>query len=357
MLRYIIRRLLAAIPMLLVITFLNFALVRLAPGDPMAFMMIAGMDLATGSGETRMLLSASRGEGDGEEMDEEQESVSWRDKDEEQVSFMDAKRRELGLDQPIILQYVRWLGKVVLHGDFGLSMQSYRPINEDMVLRIGVTLRLTILSMVISVALGIAAGTVSGIYPNSLFDRIVSLYTYTVVSIPGFLYATMFVLIFAMLLNWFPTGGMYNPRGAGGLGDRIYHLILPLVAMGTYGSAGMIRFVRISVRNVMQADYVTVARSKGLGETVVRTRHILRNALLPVLTIVGARLPALIGGSALFERVFVFPGLGLWAANAAAAKDFSIMVAVVTVTSTIMVISNVLVDVSYAAVDPRIRYS
>jgi len=322
MLSYIIRRLLAAIPMLLIITFLNFALVRLAPGDPMYFMMMAGMDVATSAGETRLLLGASKGGAEGEEVDTEQ------------LTAMEAKRRELGLDQPVIVQYVRWLGNVVLHGDFGLSMQSYIPINEEMGVRIGVTLRLTLLSLVISVALGIAVGTLCGIYPNSGFDRIVSVITYTTVSVPGFLYATMFVLVFALLLNWFPTGGMYNPRGGGGLGDRIYHVILPLVTMGTYGSAGIIRFVRVSVRNVMQSDFVTVARAKGLGEQVVRTRHILRNALLPVLTIVGARLPGLIGGSALFERVFVFP-----------------------VTSAIMVISNVIVDVSYAAVDPRIRYS
>jgi peptide/nickel transport system permease protein len=343
MLRYIIRRLLAAVPMLLVITFLNFALIRLAPGDPMTFMMIGNIDAATGGQEMHTFLGMSKGEGD--------------ERTEENLSFMEAKRRELGLDQPIIVQYGRWLGNLVLHGDFGLSMQTYIPINSEMGTRIGVTLRLTLFSLLISVILGIAVGTVCGIYPNSGFDRVVSLFTYTMVSIPGFLYATMFVLVFAMLLNWFPTGGMYNPRGGGGLGDRIYHLILPLVTMGTYGSAGIIRFVRASVRNVMQSDFVTVARAKGLGEQVIRTRHILRNALLPVLTIVGARLPTLIGGSALFERVFVFPGLGLWAANAAAAKDFSVMIAVVTVTSTIMVIGNVVVDISYAAVDPRIRYS
>ncbi len=340
--QYIIRRLLTAIPMLFVITYLNFALMRLAPGDPTLFMFLAGDT----QGMTPQQVQDQLGM---------RESFKGRGSDED-VSASEFLHEKLGLNDPIPLQYIRWLGRVV-RGDFGRAMRTAELIGPQLMLRIGVTLRLTVLSMLLSVGLGILVGSLSALYQYTMFDNVVSFLTYIIISVPGFLVATWAIIFFSIKLGWFPSGGMYNPRSGGDFLDRTYHLILPVLVMGISGSAGLIRWTRTSVLETMRSDYVTVARAKGLKESMVRSRHIFRNALLPVLTIIGRSIPVIIGGSAFFETVFNYPGVGMWAAQAAQAKDFSVMIATITVTATMVILSNLLVDICYVWVDPRVTYS
>ena len=342
MTQYIIRRVLTAIPMLLVITYVNFSLMRLAPGDPTLFMFLASDTQGMTPQQVRDQMGIREGyKGRG---------------DEESVSTSEFQKEKLGLNDPIPVQYFRWLGKV-LQGDFGRAMRTAELIGPQMALRIGVTMRLTILSLLLSISMGILIGSLSALYQYSTFDNIVSFLTYILISVPGFLVATWVIIIFAIRLGWFPSGGIYNPRTGGDFADRLHHLVLPVMVMGISGAAGLIRWTRTSVLETMRADYVTVARAKGLREGVVRSRHIFRNALLPVLTIVGRSVPFIIGGSAIFETAFNYPGVGMWAAQAAQAKDFSIMMATITVIATLVIFTNLVVDICYVWVDPRVSYS
>jgi peptide/nickel transport system permease protein len=326
----------------LIITYLNFALLRLAPGDPTLFMFMSNDTTGMSAVEVR-------------DMFDVRESHKGRE-GEQDVSVREYQREKLGLNDPIIVQYGRWLGKV-LQGDFGRAMRSAELIGPEMATRVGVTIRLTAFSTLLSVLIGIVAGTLSATFQYSWFDNLMSFFTYIVISVPGYLIATWSIILFAITLHWFPAGGMYNPRTGGDFWDRLHHMMLPVLAMGISGSAGLIRWTRTSVLNVMRSDYVTVARSKGLAEGKLRSRHILRNALLPVVTIVGRMMPNIVGGSALYETAFAYPGVGQWAAVAAGQKDFSIMIAVITVTATIVIVSNLIVDVSYAFIDPRVTYT
>lgn len=330
--QYILRRLLVAIPVIFAITFINFSLMHLAPGNPLLFMMTS-----QGVGATTSQLSPS-----------EMSSLSG--------GFLEKREHQLGLDRPLVVQYVDWLEQVG-QGNFGRSIQNGEAIGPELLLRFGVTIQLTLPSLAISIILGVVVGTLSAAFQYSWFDRIVSSVTYVLMAVPGFLLGLGAISIVALQLKLLPYGGMYNPATGGALGDRLYHLVLPLTIIGISGSIGIIRFTRLGVLEVMRQQHVTVARSKGLPESLVRWRHIFRNALVPVLTVVGFYLPELFGGSALFETVFLFPGLGQWAANAASAKDYPVMMAVVTVTGTLIVLSNLAVDIGYAVVDPRIRYS
>lgn len=342
MTQYIIRRILVAFPMLIVITYINFALMRLAPGDPTLFMFVTAETQGMTPQQVRDQLGI-------------QEAYKGRGEDEG-TSNRDFLHERLGLNDPIHVQYFRWLGRVV-QGDFGRAMRTAELIGPELAVRVRVTIRLTVLATLLSVGIGVIAGSLSALYQYSAFDNIVSFITYILISVPGFLLATWVIIIFAIRLGWFPAGGMYNARTGGDFWDRVYYLILPVLAMGISGSAGLIRWTRTSVLETMRADYVTVARAKGLKERIVRSRHIFRNALLPILTIVGRSIPFVIGGSAFFEIVFNYPGVGMWTAKAAEAKDFSIMIATITVTAVLVILSNLIVDICYCWVDPRVTYS
>ncbi|MSP13613.1 MAG: ABC transporter permease [Chloroflexi bacterium] len=330
---YIIRRVLLTIPVLFAITFINFTLIHLAPGDPLIFLMMQTDQ--TGGMTNRQVLEANNNlYGD----------------------FMDKRRHELGLDLPIPVQYVNWLGQLS-HGDFGRSMIDGSRIFPEMMLRLKVTLQLTMISLIFSIIIGITLGTLSAIYQYTWFDSLVSLVSYLFMSVPGFFLALVGINIFALKLKLLPIGRVYDAATGGTLDDRLFHLILPVLVIGLSSSVGLLRYTRTSVLEVMREDYVNVARAKGLPERVIRFRHILRNALVPVVTIIGHELPGVFGGSALYETVFLWPGLGQWAAKAAASHDFAIMMVVITVTATLIVFTNLFVDIIYAVIDPRISYS
>lgn len=328
--------------MLLVLTFGSFALMRLAPGDPTLFMFMA----TDTEGMTAQQVRDQMGI---------REAYKGRS-DDESISSADFQKEKLGLNDPIPVQYLRWLSKMV-QGDFGRGMRTAELIGPEMRTRIGVTLRLSIFATLLSILLGVVIGSLSAIYQYSAFDNIVSFITYFIIGTPGFLLATGAILIFAVRLGWFPSGGLYNPRTGGDFVDRAYHLLLPVLVMGISGSAGLIRWTRTSVLETMRSDFVTVARAKGLKETVIRSRHIFRSALLPIITVIGRGIPDIIGGSAFFEQAFNFSGMGKWTAQASQAKDFSIMIAVITVIGALVILVNLIVDLCYAWVDPRVSYS
>lgn len=342
MTQYIIRRLLAVFPMLLVLTFGSFALMRLAPGDPTLFMFMA----TDTEGMTAQQVRDQMGI---------QEAYKGRS-DEESISNTEFQKEKLGLNDPIPLQYGRWLGKM-LQGDFGRGMRTAELIGPEMRTRISVTVRLSVFATLLSILIGVFVGSLSAIYQYSIFDNVVSFITYIIIGVPGFLLATGAILYFSIDLGWFPAGGLYNPRTGGDFLDRVYHLLLPVLVMGISGSAGLIRWTRTSVLETMRTDYVTVARAKGLREAVVRSRHIFRSALLPVVTVIGRSIPDIIGGSAFFEQAFNISGMGKWTAQASAAKDFSILIAIIAVLGALVILVNLIVDLCYAWVDPRVSYS
>jgi peptide/nickel transport system permease protein len=331
---YILRRVLITIPVLLAITFINFTLIHLAPGDPLIFLMMRTDPTGGGMTNRQVLEANSNLHGD----------------------FLEKRRQELGLDQPIPVQYVNWLGQLA-RGDLGRSMIDGSQIFPEMVLRLGVTLQLTVLSLMLSIVIALTLGTLSALYQYSWFDNIVSVLCYVFMSVPGFFLALVAIDIFALKIKLLPVGRVYDAATGGTFDDRLHHLILPVVVIGLSSSVGLLRYTRTSVLEVMREEYVNVARAKGLVEAVIRRRHILRNALVPVVTIIGHELPAVFGGSALYETVFLWPGLGQWAARAAAAHDFAVMMVVVSVTATLIVLANLVVDVVYAVIDPRISYS
>jgi peptide/nickel transport system permease protein len=330
---YIARRVLIAVPVLFAITLINFTLIHLAPGDPLIFLMMQ-TDPTGGVTNQQVLEANSNLHGD----------------------FLEKRRHELGLDQPIPVQYVHWLGQMV-SGDFGRSMIDGSPIFPEMKTRLGITLQLTILSLLFSVAVGIGFGTLAALNQSSWIDSLISVVSYVGMSVPGFFLALVGIDLLALKLKLLPIGRVYEAATGGTLDDRLYHLILPVLVIGLSGSIGLLRYTRASVLEVMREDYVNVARSKGLAEAIIRRRHILRNALLPVVTIIGHEIPGVFGGSALYETVFLWPGLGQWAAKAASAHDFAVMMVVITVTATLIVLTNLVVDIAYAVIDPRISYS
>ena len=330
---YILRRIIIAIPVLFAITFINFTLIHLAPGDPLIFLMMQSDP--TGGMTNRQVLEANNnlhGE------------------------FLDKRRQELGLDQPVPVQYVNWLGQV-LRGDLGRSMIDGSAIFPEMKVRLGITLQLTILSLLVGIVIGISLGTLSALYQYSRFDNLVSFVSYIFMSVPGFFLALVAIDLFALKTKLVPVGRVYEAATGGTLDDRLYHLLMPVLVIGVSSSVGLLRYTRASVLEVMREDYVNVARAKGLADAIIRRRHILRNALVPVVTIIGHELPGVFGGSALYETVFQWPGLGQWAAKAAASHDFAVMMVVITVTATLIVLTNLLVDVVYAVIDPRISYT
>lgn len=318
--RYIIRRLLIAVPLLLGVTLLNFLLVNLAPGDPLSRMV-------------NPELGASR-----EQMEQ------WR------VKF--------GLDQPLPIRYLRWLNQVA-HGNLGYrySANDRRPVTEVLRERIPKTLELMVAAVVIANLLGILLGVISAIRQYSLLDSFLTLTAFLGVSTPGFFIATGLIYLFAARLGWFPTSGVRDPLTSPNLIDHLRHLVLPATALAVEYVAGMMRQSRASMLEVLNQDYVLTARAKGLRERLVISRHAFRNAALPMVTLFGLYLPGLIGGATIIETIFAWPGMGSLAIDAVNGRDYNMLMAIILVGATAILLSNLLVDIAYAYIDPRIRFS
>lgn len=305
MLNYFLKRLLGLIPTLLIVAVLVFLFVHLLPGDPARLM--AG-----------------------------------RDADEEIVQLV---RQNLGLDQPLLQQFVRFMANI-LQGDFGTSMVSKRPVSEEIASRFMPTFWLTITSMVWAVIFGMTIGILSTVWRNQWPDRLGMTLAVSGMSFPAFALGMLLMQIFSVNLGWLPTVGA----------DTWKHYVLPSLTLGAAVAAVMARFTRASFVEVMQEDYMRTARAKGVREFMVVTKHGLRNAMIPVLTMMGLQFGFLLGGSIVVEKVFNWPGLGRLLVDAVEMRDYPVIQAEVLLFSLEFILINLVVDMLYAAINPSIRY-
>jgi peptide/nickel transport system permease protein len=322
--RYILKRLLYAIPLLWGIATVTFFMMRLAPGDPLD-----------------MYLEPQR----------------QRQVDPEVIELL---RQKYGLDQPIHVQYVRWLGNV-LHGDFGESFRHRRPVSHLLAETIPYTLQLTVLAVLFDALIGITFGIISAVKQYSLLDKVVTLGSLIIYAVPGFWLALMLVLVFSVHLGWFPTSQTrsmdYEFLSAWGkIGDRLWHLVLPVFVLGIASAAGTARYMRNRLLEVLSEDYVIAARARGFTERFVILKHALRNALIPIITIYGLSLPFLLGGATIIETIFAWPGMGRLAVGGVGGRDYPLIMATMLIAATLTVMGNLLADVTYAWVDPRVSY-
>jgi len=314
----IARRLLIAVPILFGVSVVTFLFANLAPGDPLSTL-------------------ARPGEG-------------------VRPSDLEGLRARLGLDQPLHVRYVAWLLQV-LQGNFGASFITDRPVASLLLTHIPNSLLLTGTALALSIVLGIVLGIVSAFRQYSWVDRLITVMAFSGIAVPSYLLAIFVIYVFAVVLGLLPPSGMQSPAGADDpLLDRIRHLILPVAVLTFGNTAVFLRYTRNSVLEVMRQEYVTTAESKGLPGRVIRFRHILRNALLPVVTIVGLTLPNLITGALFVETIFSWPGIAKAAVDASLQRDYPVIMGVALVTSVAIVVSNLLADIAYAVVDPRIRH-
>lgn len=310
---YIVRRLIFIVPVALFVSFIVFLLIHLVPGNPARVLL--GEDATT-------------------------ENVA-------------ALTKELGLDKPLLTQYVIWLGQS-LHGNFGQSIQLQQPVLQAIVQRLPVTLELGIASLLFSLVVAIPLGVLSATRPNGRLDVLVNVISLLGTAIPGFVLGLGLILLFALLVRVFPPGG-YVPFGddpAANLRD----LILPMITLGTGAVAVNLRQVRANMIEVLSQDYIRTARAKGLRERRVLYVHALRNALLPLLTIVGLQAGAILAGAVVVETIFLWPGVGALAVQSILSKDYPVVQATVLLAALSYMLINLLVDVGYGLLDPRIGY-
>jgi peptide/nickel transport system permease protein len=323
MTRYIFKRILFFVPVLFVISVLNFALYSAAPGDPVTVMyshlLVEGGD---------QVLTA------------------------ETLANI---RARLGLDQPWPIRYGIWIGHV-LQGDLGRSMISQRPVAEVIGRALGPTLQLNIVAISIGVLLGVLLGVVQGFRQYSVIDYILSLLSYLYISLPGFFLALLLIYIFALRLGWLPSAGYETVGVPPTLQDRLRHMVLPVATLALGTAPGLMRYTRTAVLEVIRQPYTVTAKAKGLSRRAITWGHVVRNSLIPVITHLGSILPAFIGGTVIIEQIFDWPGMGRLAIRATFERDYPMLMGLVLLSSVILVISILLVDLLYALVDPRIRY-
>jgi peptide/nickel transport system permease protein len=265
-------------------------------------------------------------------------------------------RQSLGLDKPVPVQYVTWLGRA-LQGDLGRSLELHEPVLNLVLSRYGNTLLLAVAAMVFAGVTGILAGTLAALRPHTLLDRLVMLVTLTANSTPSFWLGLVLILVFSLTLHWLPSSGMDSARGDGGTFDVLQHLVLPAVTLGAISSALIARMTRASLLEVLTQEYVLVARAKGLREGLLVRRHALKNALLPVLTILGLQMGSLLGGAVITETIFSWPGIGFQLYRGIALRDVPLVQGAALVVAVSFVVINLLVDLLYSYLDPRIRYT
>ena len=305
MAQYIVKRLLGLLPTLLLVALLVFLFVHLLPGDPAR--LAAGADATP---ETVELV-----------------------------------RKDLGLDKPLPEQFVRFIGGV-LRWDFGTSLRSKRPVATEIAERFMPTFWLTLWSMLWSVSIGMAIGIVSAVWRNRWPDRLGMTLAVSGISFPAFALGMVLMQVFAVQLNWLPTVG----------NDSWRHYILPSLTLGAAVAAIMARFTRSSFVDILGEDFIRTARAKGLGERSVVARHALRNALIPVVTMMGLQFGFLLGGSIVVEKVFNWPGLGRLLVDAVDMRDYPVIQALVLLFSLEFILINLVVDVLYGLINPTIRY-
>jgi len=321
-LRYLLKRLALMVPLLVGITIVCFVVIHLAPGSP--------TDLQTDlnprvSAEAKARLQAM-----------------------------------YDLDKPVYEQYLLWVGRLATL-DLGRSFSpDHRPVIDKIAERIPITIIINILSMLLIILVAIPIGVLSAVRQDSLFDRVTAVVVFVGFAVPTFWLALLLMILFGVNLSWLPISGIrslnyeYLPPLAAVL-DLLKHLILPVLLSAFGGLAGLSRYMRSNMLEVIRQDYITTARAKGLSERVVIYKHALRNALLPVITILGLSVPGLIGGSVIFETIFAIPGMGQLFYMSVMSRDYPVVMGILFIGAVLTLIGNLVADVSYAVADPRIR--
>jgi peptide/nickel transport system permease protein len=263
-------------------------------------------------------------------------------------------RRNLGLDDPVVVRYGRWASRM-LQGDAGVSLSNSRPVGLLLSQRFSATALLASAALLLAIVVSIPIGVMSAVHRNRWFDRIATAAAFVGVSVPNFWLGIMMIILFSVTLGWLPSGGM-GGSGAISWWDRLRHLAMPAFVLSAASMAQLTRYTRSSMIGVLREDYVRTARAKGVPQTQVLTRHVLRNGLIPVITVIGVIMPRLFSGAAITESIFAWPGLGRLAVDAALQRDFPVIMALTMLVSVLVISASLVVDLLYSVIDPRIRY-
>lgn len=324
---YIIRRILQAIPTIIGVTIITFIIIQAAPGDPVQILTFAPGITA-----------------------EERDNL----------------RRELCLDKPVVRQYLNWVfgdwtgecdSRGLIRGDFGESFRTRRPVLQMFIERTPATLQLTTYAFAIGGTIGLLLGIVSAVFRGGAIDNVARFFSVVFDALPPFWFGIILIMFFSVQLGWFPVGGQLplnenNPT----LVDRVRHLFMPSLVLGVSWIALMSRYMRAETLEVMSQDYIRTAHAKGLSSSAVYLVHVARNAMIPIVTILGPALTALIGGSVIIERIFSWPGIGRMVVDAVSQRDIPVVMASTIIGAVLVILGNLISDILLAIVDPRIRF-
>ena len=313
MLRYLLNRLMGLVAVMFIVATLVFVILRITPGDPAAVMLGP--------------------------------QASQQD--------IDALRERLGLDQPLPVQYVTWLGQLA-RGDLGQSIFLDQPVTAALAQRAEPTFWLTLMALVIASAIALPVGILSAVRRGTALDQSVVTFSMFTSSVPSFWLGLILMQLFSVKLGWLPVAGYGGPDAS--IATRLSHLVLPAIVLGLVNSALITRFIRASMLDVLRDDYVRTARAKGLPEIKVILKHAVRNALIPILTVLGLTAALLVSGAVVTETVFGLPGVGNLVVSAVLRRDYPVIQGALLVIAAIYVLINLFIDLLYLLVDPRVRY-
>lgn len=311
--KYIIKRILIAIPVLIGITIIDYAIMCLA-GSPLE--MLQGPRVSEAA--------------------------------------VEAKKIALGLDKPFYVQYFIWLWQL-LQGNMGYSIKSYQSVSSMIASHLGPTLLLMGVSLIVSLLMAVPAGIYSAVHQYSKGDYTVVTLSFLGSSIPGFFLSLLLIYVFTIRLGWLPSSGMTTLGTEGGAADVAKHMVMPVLVLATSMAGSNIRYIRSAVLEILQQDYLRTARAKGIGRFKVIYKHALRNALVPIVTVIGMEIPVLFGGAVIIEQVFSWPGLGLMTMNAITGRDYPVIMGVCLLSAVVVLLANLITDILYALADPTIQ--
>lgn len=311
--KYILKRILIAVPVLIGITIIDYAIMCLA-GSPLE--MLQGPRVSEGA--------------------------------------LEAKRIAMGLDKPIYIQYFVWLGQL-LHGNLGYSIKSYQSVSSMIGSHLGPTLLLMGVSLLVSLLLAVPAGIYSAVHQYSRGDYAVVTASFLGSSVPGFFLSLLLIYLFTVKLHLLPSSGMITLGTGGGAADVARHMIMPVIVLAASMAGSNIRYIRSAVLEILQQDYLRTAKAKGIGRFAVIYKHALRNALVPIVTVIGMEIPMLFGGAIIIEQVFSWPGLGLMTMSAISNRDYPVIMGVCLLSAVVVLVGNLVTDIMYALVDPTIQ--
>ncbi len=311
--KYILKRILIAIPVLIGITIIDYGIMCLA-GSPLEMMQGPRVSQAA----------------------------------------VEAKAIAMGLDKPFYIQYFVWLSQL-LQGNMGYSVKSYQPVGEMIASHLGPTLLLMGVSLIVSLLIAVPAGIYSAVHQYSKGDYTVVTFSFLGSSIPGFFLSLLLIFVFTVKLGILPSSGMTTLGTDGGFADVAKHMVMPVIVLATSMAGSNIRYIRSAVLEILQQDYLRTARAKGIGNFKVIYKHALRNALVPIVTVIGMQIPMLFGGAVIIEQVFSWPGLGLMTMSAITSRDYPVIMGVCLLSAIVVLVANLLTDILYALVDPMIQ--